>query len=106
MTTLGYLTTLQARPGKEDDVAEFLASTAKPLADTEPGTILWFAFRSGPSSFGVFDIFESEDARQFHLHGVVRQALDARTAELFSEDPVIAALDILASKLPAPWPAM
>jgi quinol monooxygenase YgiN len=94
---------MQARPGKSADVAEFLMSTAKPLAEKEPGTLLWFAFQSGPNSFGVFDIFADEDTRQFHLHGEVRQALDARTDELFSEAPVITALDMLTSKLPAQW---
>jgi quinol monooxygenase YgiN len=103
MPTLGYLTTMHARPGKSADVAEFLTSTAKPLADKEPGTLLWFAFQSGPTSFGVFDIFADEDARQDHLYGEVRQALDERSEELFSEAPVIDALDVLASKLPAQW---
>jgi quinol monooxygenase YgiN len=106
MPTLGFLTSMQARPGRSADVAEFLTSTAKPLADGEPGTLLWFAFQSGPNSFGVFDIFASEDAREFHLYGEVRKALDARSAELFSEAPVITALDVLASKLPAQWPEM
>jgi quinol monooxygenase YgiN len=106
MDALGFLTLLEARAGKADAVADFLTSTAKPLADTEPGTLLWFAFRSGPNSFGVFDLFADEVARDVHLHGEVRQALDARSDELFSQAPQIIPIQTLASKLPADWPAV
>jgi hypothetical protein len=36
--------TLKARPGKEEEVAAFLAS-AQSLVSQEPGTITWYAFR-------------------------------------------------------------
>ena len=41
MVTVGLLVTLQARPGKEDELAGFLAS-ALPLAQAEPETTAWF----------------------------------------------------------------
>ena len=45
MVTVGLLVTLQARPGKEDELAGFLAS-ALPLAQAEPETTAWFAIKS------------------------------------------------------------
>ena len=44
MVTVGLLVTLQARPGKEDELAGFLAGALPPL---EPGGTSW-APRCGP----------------------------------------------------------
>jgi hypothetical protein len=100
MPAFGFLVTMEARPGKEADVAEFLVA-AKALVDAEPGTLTWFAFQIGPSSFRIFDAFNTEDDRQVHLDGKVRQGLEER-AELFSVPPAITPVDVLAAKLPAP----
>jgi quinol monooxygenase YgiN len=97
--SLGFLVEMEARPGKEDDVAKFLVD-AQALVEAEPGTLAWFAFRAGPTSFRIFDAFGSEDDRQTHLHGKVRDALVARADELFSVPPRITPVDLLATKLP------
>lgn len=99
MPPYGFFVELEARAGKEDDVEQFLRE-AKPLVDAEPGTLTWFAFRLRPSSFGIFDAFNSEDDRQAHLQGKVREAIIARADELFSTPPVITPVDVLATKLP------
>ena len=39
---------LEAKPGKEKEVADFLRS-AVPLVNAEAGTISWFAIQEGPS---------------------------------------------------------
>ncbi len=91
---------LEAKPGKEEAVAEFLRS-ALPLVEAEPGTVAWFAVRLGPSSFAIFDAFPDEEARGAHLSGKVAEALMAKADELFSTPPVINKLDVLAVKLPA-----
>lgn len=44
MEKLALLARLEAKPGKEKEVAEFLKS-ALPLAEAEPGTIRWYALR-------------------------------------------------------------
>jgi hypothetical protein len=98
MPPFGFLVSLEARPGKEAEIAEFLAF-AKSLVDAEPGTLTWFAFQIGPSSFRIFDAFDTEDDRQVHLAGKVRQGLEGR-AELFSVPPAITPVDVLAAKLP------
>jgi hypothetical protein len=47
MNRVGILATLQARPGKEIKVEEFLKS-AMSLVAAEVGTTAWFAFNVGP----------------------------------------------------------
>ena len=48
MTKFALYVPLQAKPGKEKDVADFLRS-AVPLVNAEPGTISWFAIQEAPS---------------------------------------------------------
>ncbi len=99
MDQFALLARLEAKPGKEDQVAEFLRS-AVPIVEAEPGTHLWFAVRMGPSTFGIFDTFSDESGRQAHLSGMVAAALKEKAAELFAQPPDIQKLEILASKTP------
>jgi quinol monooxygenase YgiN len=97
MVKLALLVRLEAKPGKEEEVAAFLSS-ALPLAQSEPGTISWFAFRIGSSTFGIFDTFNDEAGRQAHLSGPIAAALMAKAPELLAKPPVIEQLDLLAGK--------
>ncbi len=97
MVKLALLARVEAKPGKEEEVAAFLRS-ALPLAEGEPGTISWFAFRIGASTFGIFDTFNDEAGRQAHLSEKIAAALMAKAPELFAEPPVIEQLDLLAAK--------
>jgi quinol monooxygenase YgiN len=97
MTKFALYVPLQAKPGKEKEVADFLRS-AVPLVKAEPGTIAWFAIQEGPSSFAIFDTFDDEDGREAHLNGKVAAALMA--GDLFAKTPEIHKLEILADKLP------
>ena len=81
MASLGLLVRLEARPGKEAEVATFI-SGALSLAQQEPATTTWFALRLGPSTFGIFDTFPNEDGRQAHLSGPIAAALMAKASEL------------------------
>lgn len=47
MVTKAPLVQLEAKPGKEDAVEDFLRS-ALPLVEREPGTRPWLAVRFGP----------------------------------------------------------
>lgn len=87
---------LQAKPGKESDLAEFLKS-AVPLIDDEPETISWFALQIGPSTFGIFDTFPGNAGRDAHLNGKVAAALMAKAPELLSAPPSIEKVDLLAA---------
>lgn len=98
MLTKALLVRLEALPGKEEQLADFLTQ-ARSVVMEEPGTIAWFAIRFGPSTFGVFDVFPDDEARDAHLAGGVGQALGPNTGVLFSE-PQIERIDILADKVP------
>ncbi len=100
MVKVGLLVRLQAKPGKEADVAAFLKQ-GLPLAQQEPATTAWFALQLGPSTFGIFDVFPDESGRQAHLSGPIAAALMAKASELLAQPPVIENVDILAAKLAA-----
>lgn len=90
---------LEAKPGKEDEVANFLKGGLA-LVEQEPATTAWFGIRLGPSIFGIFDAFPDEAGRQAHLSGKVAAALMAKAPELLVQSPVIEKLEVLAAKLP------
>jgi quinol monooxygenase YgiN len=98
MVKVAILARLVARPGKEEEVASFLAS-ALPLAEAEPGTTVWFAIRLSQSEFGIFDAFPDEAGRKAHLEGPIAAALMAKASELLAEAPQIHPVEVLAAKL-------
>ena len=95
---VGILATLVAKPGKEEELGAFLAS-ALPLAQGEPATITWYAWRMGPSTFGIFDTFPDAAGRQAHMAGQIAAALMAKAPDLLAEPPSIQNIDVLAAKL-------
>jgi quinol monooxygenase YgiN len=97
MEKLAILARVEAKPGKEKEVLEFLKS-ALPLAEGEQGTIRWYAIKIGPSTFGIFDTFENEEGRKAHLSGPIAAALMANASALLARDPVIEQVELLAVK--------
>jgi quinol monooxygenase YgiN len=97
MEKFALLARVEAKPGKENEVLNFLKS-ALPLAEAEPDTIRWYALKIGPSTFGIFDTFETEDGREAHLSGKIAEALMANASELLAKDPIIEKVDLLAMK--------
>jgi quinol monooxygenase YgiN len=98
MVTVGLLVTLNAKPGKEDDLASFLES-ALPLAQAEDDTTAWFAIKIDDSTYGIFDVFPGPEGRQAHLDGPIAAALMAKADDLLSSPPDIKPIDVLAAKL-------
>lgn len=98
MVKVALLVRLEAKPGKEDDVAAFLRGGLA-IVEEEPATISWYALRLGPSTFGIFDTFPDEAGRQAHLAGRVAAALMAQAADLLAQPPAIEKVDVLAAKL-------
>lgn len=97
METLAILVQLEAKPGKEKELEEFLRS-ALPLAEAEPLTSTWYALKMGPSRFAIFDTFEDSSGREAHLSGPIARALFAKADELLATSPVIDQPEILALK--------
>jgi len=99
MTAVSLYVELKAKPGKEEEVASFLAS-AKSLVDAEPGTVTWFAGRFDQSTFAIFEAFDDEAGREAHLAGKVAEALMANADALLAVAPEIRKTNVLADKLP------
>ena len=100
MLALGLFARLEAKPGREEDVAAFLMQGLQ-LAEHESTTPLWFALRLGPATFAIFDAFRDEAGRQAHLNASMPAALMAKAPELLSAPPVIEPVSVLGAKLPA-----
>lgn len=88
---------LEAKPGKEAELAEFLRGGRRIVQD-EPQTTTWYAVRLGPSTFGIFDTFPNAAGRDAHINGRIPKALLA--ADILARPPVIEPADVLASKIP------
>lgn len=101
MVNVGLLVRLEAKPGREAETESFLKAGLA-MVQEEPATIAWFAFRLGPSTFGIFDVFPDNSGRQAHLAGRVAAALMAMAPQLLSSPPSIEMVDVLAAKLPQP----
>jgi quinol monooxygenase YgiN len=99
MVTVALWVRLEAKPGREADLTTFLHAAAA-LAEAETDTLVWFAVRLTPSTFGIFDAFPSETGRTAHLMGPVAAALGEQATSLLAGPPVIERLDVLAAKHP------
>ena len=93
----GLLAILHAKPGKGDELGAFL-KRGRELAAQEEGTVNWYAFRLDAATYGIFDTFESEEARQAHVNGRIPAALEKVGPDLLAEAPDIKPIDVLAVK--------
>lgn len=92
-----FVARIEAKTDRAEDVASLLTG-ALPLAQAEAGTVNWYAARTSPTTFWIFDTFGDEDARQAHINGEIAAALMANSDELLAEPPTILAADVLAAK--------
>lgn len=99
MLTVGLFVRLEAKSGKEQELAAFLMQGLQ-LANQETTTPVWFALRLGPATFAIFDAFTDETGRQNHLNGPIAKALMAQAPNLLAAAPVIEQVEVLGAKLP------
>jgi quinol monooxygenase YgiN len=93
--------TVNAKPGKEKEVEDFLKS-AQALAEQEKETITWYVVKMGPGSFGIFDTFLDEAGREAHLNGEIARALfSEETKALLAKEPQVSKIDVIAAKRPS-----
>jgi len=97
MVKYAILARVEAKPGKEEAVEQFLKS-ALPLALDEKDTVSWYALKIGRSTFGIFDTFNDEAGREAHLNGKIAAALMQNAGELLSKPPVIEKVELIAIK--------
>lgn len=96
--SVAFVAKITAASGSEGDLADLLTGAVE-LANAEEGTVVWFAVRTAPDTFWIFDAFANEEDRQAHANGQIVAALN-ENASLLGADPEIMPADILASKLP------
>lgn len=94
---VGLLALLEAKPGKGADLGAFLES-GRAIAVAEEGTVTWYAFKVSDTTYGIFDTFETEDARNAHLNGQIPQALGQVGPDLLAKDPDIRTVEVIAVK--------
>jgi quinol monooxygenase YgiN len=97
MIKFGLFVRLEAKPDKEQAVADFLAAGLE-LTNREATTPIWFALKLSPTTFGVFDAFASEEDRKAHLAGNMAKALMSRVDELLATPPSVEPVDVLGMK--------
>ncbi len=91
---------MEVKPGKEQEVEEFL-KFAQSLIEQESGTTTFYALKIGPSTYGTFDTFADDAATDAHVNGPVPKALLAKVEELFTCAPTIVQTTILGAKTPS-----
>ena len=97
MIVCGLIVRLEAKPGKEQALEDFLTAGLE-LTNQEATTPIWFALKLSPTTFGIFDAFASDEHRQAHLVGNMANALMARVDEMLASPPSIEPVDVLAMK--------
>lgn len=95
---VAFVAKITAAEGSGNDLAALLTG-AVDLANSEEGTVVWFAAHTEPDTFWIFDAFANEDDRQAHANGQIVAALNANS-HLLGAEPEIMPADVLASKLP------
>jgi len=99
MIKFALLAHIEAKPGKEEAVAALLKEVQTLVLD-EPFTLNWYAFRTGESTFAIFDTFSDDAGRNGHLNGEGAKRLMAATDELFVRGLVIEKADVVAFTVP------
>ena len=74
MVTVGLLVGMVAKPGRENEVVQFLEDALELVRD-EPATTAWFGVRFSVLEFGIFEVSPHEAGRRAHLTGRVAERL-------------------------------
>jgi hypothetical protein len=97
MATVGLFFRFQARPGREEDVATFLATELPQVLDDVPGgTILTMRFTS--EAFGIVASFPDREGERTSVGARIAQALRTREHDLETA-PALEGFDVLATSL-------
>jgi quinol monooxygenase YgiN len=99
MVTVGLLIRIEAKPDKVAEVETMLKSAVDHVRK-ETATVVWFALRLGPTTFGVFDAFVDEAGRQAHLDANLKTLSGPAAAELFAGSPSVERVDVISARLP------
>src|SRR5262245_19977651 len=93
MVTVGVVARFEAKPGTQGDMEQFIRS-ALSIVEAQPVTTMWFAFQTGPTSYGDFAAFETEADREALL-SAGGPKLSAEFARLFASPPIFEKANVL-----------
>jgi len=96
MVTVGVVARFEAKPGTHAEMERFFHSGLA-IVEGQPSTTMWFAFRTGPTSYGAFAAFET-DADREALLTAGGPKLSAEFATLFARPPSFEKADILEAR--------
>jgi quinol monooxygenase YgiN len=96
--SFGLAVRLEAKPGKEAQL-EALLRKGLEMVHEEDINPLWIAVRLGPTTFGIFDAFPTEEQRQAHLEGPVARALIENAPDLLEKPMTIEPFDVIGGKI-------
>lgn len=97
MVTVGVLAKFEFKPENEAAVERFFRQGLL-VVEGQPATTQWFAYRSGPTSYGAFAVFANEEDRDALLSAGGPKS-SAENAELFEYAPSFEKVDIVAARL-------
>ncbi len=89
--------TMQAKPGREGDVRDFLTEAARRLND-EPGTTEFYAMELGEGQFAIINIILDNAAFDAHVSGPVADWVRSQAADLLTDGFSITKGEIFATK--------
>ena len=98
--TSGLLTRFQVELGRDEEF-ETAVQSALPLVFKQRSTLVWFALKFGKSSYGIIDVFPTEQARAAHLGGSVGHSVLGEVGPLLATPARVEHFDVLAHHIAA-----
>jgi hypothetical protein len=98
VTQVGVVARFEFESGNEAAVDDFFRS-GREIVERQPASTVWFAYRLGPTSYGAFAAFATDDDRQALLSAGGPQ-LSRDNAALFAAPPSFEQVDIIESRQP------
>jgi hypothetical protein len=96
VTHVGGVARFEFESGNEEAVEAFFRD-GRAIVEGQPDTTVWFSYRVGPTTYGAFAAFASDDDRQALL-SVGGPQLSRDNAALFAGLPSFELVDIIESR--------
>jgi hypothetical protein len=93
---VGVVARFEFVPGSEAAAEEFF-SDGLLVVESQPVTTSWYAYRAGPTTYGAFAVFATEEDREALLSSGGPQAVRSN-ADLFVRPPTFEKVDVIAAR--------
>jgi hypothetical protein len=100
MSVVGVLARFEAKVGTDASIASFFQA-GRLIVEGQPASTSWFAFRIGPTTYGAFAAFASEEDRDALLAAGGPTA-SREHADLFLHPPTFEKVEVLEVRQHAP----